>query len=290
MICIHHDDMDGITAAAVVHKYYKSKNISCEFRETTYGKPFNFDELKGKDVVIVDFSFKLKEMKLINSIAKSLTWIDHHVTAIKELQDLDIEKLVDIRKSGCQLTWEYYFKTQKIPKSINLIGRYDIWDHRDPECLPFQLGIKSFSLDPTSEVFEILLEEGRGTKGKEEEILQVGKITLDYQQKEFSKYAKQSAFEKILKTDKGEYKAILVNRLFCGSKIFDQFKLQKEYDILVTFGYRNGDWTFSFYSESDGDVNCSLIAKSYGGGGHFHAAGCHISSFIIDENTISLKR
>ena len=44
------------------------------------------------------------------------------------------------------------------------------------------------------------------------------------------------------------------------------------YDGFACFWYKDGKWMFSLYND-DGSVDCSAIAKQYGGGGHFGAAG-----------------
>jgi len=49
------------------------------------------------------------------------------------------------------------------------------------------------------------------------------------------------------------------------------------YDGAACFHYANGKWNFSLYNDN-GNVDCSAIAKQYGGGGHKGAAG-----FIIDN-------
>ena len=43
------------------------------------------------------------------------------------------------------------------------------------------------------------------------------------------------------------------------------------------FWYKDGKWVFSLYNDNR-EVDCSLIAKQYGGGGHFSASG-----FVVDN-------
>lgn len=47
------------------------------------------------------------------------------------------------------------------------------------------------------------------------------------------------------------------------------------YDGFACFWYENGNWNFSLYND-DKKVDCSLIAKTYGGGGHAGASGFRI--------------
>lgn len=47
------------------------------------------------------------------------------------------------------------------------------------------------------------------------------------------------------------------------------------YDGVACFHYANGMWNFSLYNDN-GEVDCSVIAKQFGGGGHKGAAGFRI--------------
>jgi nanoRNase/pAp phosphatase (c-di-AMP/oligoRNAs hydrolase) len=41
---------------------------------------------------------------------------------------------------------------------------------------------------------------------------------------------------------------------------------------MLVFGFTNGNWTVSMYTDKP-DINVGLIAKKYGGGGHVGASG-----------------
>ena len=55
---------------------------------------------------------------------------------------------------------------------------------------------------------------------------------------------------------------------------------------MITFFYngRHDHYTFSFYSTKE-EIDCSEIAKSFGGGGHRWASGCTVKNFedIFDK-------
>ena len=55
------------------------------------------------------------------------------------------------------------------------------------------------------------------------------------------------------------------------------------YDGCACFHYANGKWNFSLYNDN-GIVDCSLIAKQYGGGGHKGASG-----FVISDLDLIIK-
>lgn len=49
------------------------------------------------------------------------------------------------------------------------------------------------------------------------------------------------------------------------------------YDGAICFHYTNNAWNFSIYNDN-GQVDCSVIAKQYGGGGHKGASGFRLNS------------
>ena len=75
------------------------------------------------------------------------------------------------------------------------------------------------------------------------------------------------------------YKVIACNIGMVSSQLFDSIK--EDYDIMMPFVYDGKKWTVSLYTKKDIDV--SVIAKKYGGGGHKQASGfqCSILPFMI---------
>lgn len=61
---------------------------------------------------------------------------------------------------------------------------------------------------------------------------------------------------------------------------FDIDYHKEGYDGFACFWLNGDKWNFSFYNDN-GEVNCSLIAKRYGGGGHAGAAGAVVSSQVM---------
>lgn len=89
LYCYHHTDMDGKSAAYVLHKHKPSmiEDNPSGYVPTNYGD--NFDKHSEKDdVFIVDISISESDYsKLINTCktARSVTWIDHHATSLQTI-------------------------------------------------------------------------------------------------------------------------------------------------------------------------------------------------------------
>src|SRR4029077_6564994 len=82
-ICIYHGNCaDGFGAAWVVRRAIPE----CEFHAGVYqNEP---PDVRGRDVILVDFSYKRPVLEGMARVAASLLIIDHHKTAIDELKDL----------------------------------------------------------------------------------------------------------------------------------------------------------------------------------------------------------
>ena len=73
--CYYHGDLDGITAGHVVLRQYPDAKMI----RANYGDQWKSEDVSGKRVVIVDFSFP--DMSEINDECTELIWCDHHKTA-----------------------------------------------------------------------------------------------------------------------------------------------------------------------------------------------------------------
>ena len=152
-LCYHHNDMDGKTAANEVYKYLKRNNISATsdmFIQREYDEFFNPRDYEGKWVYIVDLSFTKTSIEKLFTIcegANKVTWIDHHESSLKCLEDENILKtllnytnlnfIINSEASGALLTHMYFrgvfsnFKSQYIPEfnfRYDTIGRVVIDD------------------------------------------------------------------------------------------------------------------------------------------------------------------
>ena len=121
IICIYHGNCpDGFASAWVVNQYYQD---DIDFYPGVYGNiP---PDVKNKDVIMVDFSYKKHVMLNMINDANSILVIDHHTTAKDELIGLDenqkVELVFDMEHSGCILTWNYFFPDKNPPELMRQI-------------------------------------------------------------------------------------------------------------------------------------------------------------------------
>ena len=268
MKCFYHTDMDGKCAAAIVYKKMKNQEddrTGFEYIPINYNQEFPFDRIKKNEkIIIVDFSLQKEgEFEKLLDITKYVIWIDHHKTAIEKHAYLE-HKIKGLRKdgiAGCELTWQYFFPDMEVPRVVQLIGDYDVWGFRFGEETHYlQNGIKTHNTEPTSRLWEDWFD-GIGV----DSLIEEGKIVMCYRNNYYKNLIDQWAFETMFEG----YTAICCNAGSVSSQLFDS--VSEDYDLMIPFVFDGKQWTISLYTKKE--IDCSEIAKKYGGGGHKKAAG-----------------
>lgn len=316
-------------------------------------------------VIMCDISFPKKEMfKLFEQLDTNFIWIDHHISAMNEncgkeniKEDVDVSTLYNgIRNAkfaACELTWKYFFPTNKMPEIVRLLGRYDCFGHKgtkeEQKVLEFQYGARQCINDYNSAyhyldrninfkeyygndnvvisnihndgktIYKYLCTEAKQTYKKAFSIKFYKHITLSgaISEDKFNFLCvNQERFNPInFGIDYNKYKKLKIgdkftvdynDNIYTVSSIDFNFKGKgncyytkesnnqeyelsstinecKPYDGFACFWYKDNKWFFSLYNDN-GNVDCSKIAKEYGGGGHKGAAG-----FIVDNIEEFLK-
>jgi oligoribonuclease NrnB/cAMP/cGMP phosphodiesterase (DHH superfamily) len=265
MILIHHNDLDGRCAAAIVLR----KHPSAETIEMKYGDAIPWEKLEGQDVWIVDFCLQpFEEMVKLQEVAKSITWIDHHKSALEQAANADFmcNGVQEEGRAGCELAWAYCFDGKPEPRAVTLLGRFDVWDHADPEVLPFQFGMLAApDSTPTAKAWKRLLDDDGAVVDL---VLHHGPVVRQYQENISREKAESSSFEMEFEGKR----AICMNGAGKGSLAFDSVFDPKRHDIMLNFGWHGSSWTVSLYSR-DGKPDVSKICAAHGGGGHPGAGG-----------------
>lgn len=286
MICIYHSkDLDGWMSAAIVKlKYPEVKLIGWN-----YGDPVHpTSNIGDEQVIMVDISF-LPEVMLNLTRNNNLIWIDHHVRTIKETEDYIFPNplprgLRYFKFAACELTWKYLFPDQKMPELVRLLGRYDCFGHKGTEeeqkVLEFQFGARQNITNP-EEALRVLrdyLESDYQAMSLIETIHFEGKAIYKYLCTEAKQiYAKKFDVKFIESIDDIH----IVRKFACvNTERFNPVNFgidyhKDGYDGFASFYYENKKWNFSFYNDN-GEVDCSAIAKRFGGGGHKGAAGVRV--------------
>src|SRR5882724_10500465 len=123
LILFHASCPDGWCAAYICKKKYPE----AELMPLNHGLNENqleelFSACQGKDVIMVDYSLRSRELNDgLNSIAKSFHIYDHHKTAQAVLEGASYATF-DMKRSGAGLAWDYLFGNE-----VNQLGVIRPW-------------------------------------------------------------------------------------------------------------------------------------------------------------------
>ena len=274
-LCLYHrSDLDGRCSGAIYHRAHPGG----ELFGIDYGDDVPWDKIKGADLTVIDWSFQpWSEFVKAMQLAEHITWIDHHKSAIDEWEANEIPPLcceVDTSLTlqrmdfaGCELAWMHFFPDETKPLGVTLLGRYDVWNHRDPRVLPYQYGMRILDTDPCSPAWIPVLTTGSSDPWHGERI-KIGESLLLYQKQQDAAAVEKAWFA----VEMNGLRWQACNRLGKGSQFFDSVWDRDAFHGMLSFGWDGKQWVVGLYSDRDG-VDCSAIAKAHGGGGHKGAAG-----------------
>lgn len=301
VVIYHGNCADGFTAAWVVRRWWDASEAKLEamveagaieraenaepneieFIAGVYQKPVDLERLRDNFVIIVDFSYKAPVMRQIIEVAKRTFWIDHHKSAILDMdaclltngssgESDKFEWLTDLERSGAGLAWDYFFPDELRPWLIKYVEDRDLWEFKYRDTRAIQAYIFSFPYD----------------------FSQWDEFAADLEDKETTRlYAVAGAsIERKHFKDINELLPICTRHIRIGGHIVPVANLPYTMvsdagHILATrnpslFGicYYDGMDGRNFSLRSvDGGMDVSEIAKQFGGGGHAHAAGFRVS-------------
>lgn len=273
MKCFYHSsDLDGHCSGAII----KYKHSECEMVPINYGEDFPWSSIViGETVFMVDFSLPADDTMALSQMSNFI-WIDHHKSAMAAIGD-EFEGIREDGLGACALAWRWCFPNKPTPYTVQLLAEYDVWNHTNPDTLPFQYGIRIEDTLPGTRLWTQLFSGNSDVVISS--ILEQGRTVLRYQEQSNEMYAKGASFEAALQG----HVCLVQNKMYSNSQAFDSVFDPDKHDIMLLFGWRHGQWTCSLYSQEDGP-DVSKIAVSYGGGGHAHAAG-----FSCDQLPFQLK-
>lgn len=295
MIGIYHSrDLDGYASGAILKLKFPDINlIGFDYGEDIGKK---LEKYESQEVIMIDVSLPMGQMADLNQWAGGkLTWIDHHISAILEYRKaapqlpwLDFKTCLQDGMAACEIAWSEFFPNNTVPAAVTMLGEYDTWRKEDTKkwynlILPFQYGMRMLVSKP--EDFPVSLFFSDTEDVYMSSILRKGEAVYKYQSKENDKRLMLSSFMVDLPNG---VTALAVNG---GNAMMadNEFFLQSKCDVLLTFTYTLNRWVFSLFSRENG-VDCSLIAKGYGGGGHRNAAGFEVHDPTFIQQLISSSK
>ena len=302
-VLYHANCKDGFAAALVCWLKFGDENT--EYKPVTYGRDSEFDGIVREihphdEVIIVDFSYSARQLRMIVDAGASLLVLDHHKTAEAnctgpEAQELGVDKFCrfDMTKSGCRMAWEHFFPMQMAPALILYVEDRDLWKFQYEETRKVCAGLDV--LPQTFRIWEACLVDVRGLK-------QTGAGILTYNKGIIDNALRQVTFNKWLRLVREPIPCL--NAMVLWSEIgeamnrtFSTCSFSATYYAIrtspgptkeiaqgdlgpvnlgpvterIVAGDERVKWKWSLRSQSGFDV--SALARAFGGGGHAAAAG-----------------
>lgn len=264
-ICIYHGNCADGFGAAWVFKRFADRDF--DFHAGVYQD--SPPDVEGRDVYLVDFSYKQAVVEAMLERCSRLVLIDHHKTAIEDLAPLfeagAIECLTDINYSGAMLAWQWFNGDAEPPQLIRHIEDRDLWRF----ALPFTREIQAcvFSHPYDFKVWDALMEAGPD---------------------EIAAFVREGqAIERKHHKDIAELVGVVTRNMEIGGHSVPvanlPYTLTSDAGHLLAKGcpFAACYWdtpegrVFSLRSTDEG-LDVSEVAKQYGGGGHRNASGFRV--------------
>lgn len=316
-VIYHSADADGLFCREIAKKFLPpdTEFIGWDFKDQPLPVPVEQDTMFYIMDLPIDRVFGLDFSKgFLPELALQpgdmdwghFVWIDHHKTSIdshpKEIPGYRIDGV-----AACRLAYAWFthsnnptprrgpdgesllplkeeFIARKViePLAVRLAGEYDVHDLRDPRAELFQFGLKSEEITPA--IFETMLSNETDHSITVDILLENGKPFQEARAKEYAEVITQQGFT--VQFEGLTFLACNSHELDIRSQLFEA-GIKPEHDGLAGFTFNGKTWRVSLYGvPGKPDIDFSVIAKKFGGGGHRQACGfrCEQLPFIALKN------
>lgn len=275
LVIYHGNCADGFSAAWCFWRKYGS---DADYVAGVYQQ--DPPDVTGRDVFLVDFSYKRPVVEEMLAKARSVTLIDHHKTAIEDLRHLksDMEAtnnlgmgvnfgwFCDLNRSGATLAWDYLFPGEDRPLLLGHVEDRDLWRFKLPGTREIQAFV--FSHEYSFELWDRLMSADQ---------VELLKMT-----------AAGAAIERKHHKDIAELVGVCKRRMVIGAHdvpvanlpytlVSDAAHLMAQGEPFAACYWDTESARIFGLRSSDDGLDVSEIAKLYGGGGHAKAAGFRVS-------------
>ena len=268
LVIYHGNCADGFSAAWC---FWRKYGTGADYMAGVYQQ--DPPDVTGRDVYLVDFSYKRPVVEQMLKTANSVTLIDHHKTAIEDLQPLfmqdswigeprQLAHFTDLNRSGATLAWDYLFPGESRPLLLGHVEDRDLWRFKLSGTREIQAFV--FSHEYSFELWDRLMSADQ---------VELLKMT-----------AAGAAIERKHHKDVAELVGVCKRRMVIGGHdvpvaslpytlVSDAGHLMAQGEPFAACYWDTADGrTFGLRATDEG-LDVSEVAKRYGGGGHAKAAG-----------------
>lgn len=275
LVIYHGNCADGFSAAWC---FWRKYGTGADYVAGVYQQ--DPPDVSGRDVYLVDFSYKAAVVQDMLAHANSVTLIDHHKTAIEDLRQLKEREVAtngdgmgdkfgwfcDLNRSGATLAWDYLFPSEPRPLLLGHIEDRDLWRFKLPNTREIQANV--FSYEYSFELWDRLMAADHA------ELLSMTVAGAAIERKHHKDIAELV----------GECKRRMV---IAGCDVpvaslpytlaSDAGHLMAQGEPFAACYWDTKDGRVFSLRSMDGGMDVSEIAKQYGGGGHVRASGFKVA-------------
>jgi len=265
MVIFHGDCSDGFGAAWSAWKLLGDR---ATYHPSKHGEPI--PDVRGRNVVVLDFSYDNATTKRLISEAKGFLIIDHHKSAMVDLHDISCARF-DMTHSGAMLAWKFFHPGKEPPRMIRHIEDRDLWKWEIPYSREF---VAAFDMVPFEfEEYDKYLDDSAVDAAQER-----GAHILAYNKTVIARSIKRAAPRSI-----GGKSVLVVNASHLISEIGSALGPRCDFALLWWWDHRTCQVRASLRAHHE-DADVSEVAKRWGGGGHRKAAGFSLPPGITIES------
>ena len=288
-VLFHQNCPDGYASAFACWQQFGDE---AQYVPVSYGQPCP-DIPDEHDVYIVDFSYPAEVLQglLAARIGRRtregavVTVLDHHASAERDLLPLMRMQLpglticFDMHESGASLAWKYLHTggwdprndpdphglEYSMPTFFKYVRDRDLWQWQLPESKAISLAYWAIDKDFLSIAqFAQDLDEAHGY----DRIVTEGASMQRYADALVKEQAARAVYGNI-----GGYPVPIVNTTTLFSEVGDYLCSQEPKPLFVAYYFDRNDHKRQWGLRGRGEVDLSIVAKGYAGGGHHDASG-----------------
>ena len=276
LVVYHSPCLDGFTAAWAAWRVMPN----AEFVPGVYGQaPPN---CTGRDVYLLDFSYKRPVMEKIYHVANSITVLDHHKSAQADLEGFagsDVRVVFDMEKSGARLAWEWFHPGKTVPQLVQHVEDRDLWRFALPYSKEVNAALFSYEYNfLTWSRLSVEMERSSidGSVGLDRFVSEGSAIERAHQ-KNVKELVGKLKHGRAFTRQSPVYLVECANLPYtCASDAAGLMAANNDVFAATYYQDADGQYVFSLRSRETG-LDVSVIAAQYGGGGHKHAAGFRVA-------------
>lgn len=266
-VLYHSNCPDGFGAAFAAWLALGDQNVN--YLPCTHGRPVPEMD-NGSRVFILDFSFPRAEMLALMDRMEAVLVIDHHPTARKEMDGLDM-LIFDASKSGAVLAWEYFHRAP-VPEILRYVQDRDLWQWEMVHSREINAAL--WQTVPRS--FNDWAHVHRNWGKTEKKLRDTGMALTFAGRLNIATICERASLQRI-----GSWTVPVVNSSVMQSEV-GEVLLATHPDapfVGIWFEDELGRRVYSLRSRKRG-FDVSLVAKELGGGGHPCAAGFTVAPVL----------